>query len=83
MAGFGGALKNISIGIASSAGKSWIHSAGKTRKAPWGNTSQEAFTESMAEAAKSVIDYEGEKILYKRNEQPLCRLRLRKHPGRA
>ena len=43
----GGALKNISIGIASSAGKSWIHSAGKTRKAPWGNTSQEAFTESM------------------------------------
>lgn len=64
MAGFGGALKNISIGIASSAGKSWIHSAGKTRKAPWGNTSQEAFTESMAEAAKSVIDYEGEKILY-------------------
>lgn len=52
MAGFGGALKNISIGIASSAGKSWIHSAGKTRKAPWGNTSQEAFTESMAEAAK-------------------------------
>lgn len=64
MAGFGGALKNISIGIASSAGKSWIHSAGKTRKAPWGNTPQEAFTESMAEAAKSVIDYEGEKILY-------------------
>lgn len=61
---YGGALKNISIGIASSAGKSWIHSAGKTRKAPWGNTSQEAFTESMAEAAKSVIDYEGEKILY-------------------
>lgn len=54
----------VQIGIASSAGKSWIHSAGKTRKAPWGNTSQEAFTESMAEAAKSVIDYEGEKILY-------------------
>mgnify|MGYP002580448305 CR=1 FL=1 len=31
MGGFGGAIKNISIGIASSAGKAWIHSAGKTR----------------------------------------------------
>lgn len=30
MGGFGGAIKNISIGIASSAGKAWIHSAGKT-----------------------------------------------------
>ena len=31
MGGFGGAIKNISIGIASSAGKAWIHSAGKTK----------------------------------------------------
>ncbi len=34
---FGGAIKNISIGIASSAGKAWIHSAGKTKGDPWGN----------------------------------------------
>ena len=33
MGGFGGAIKNISIGIASSAGKAWIHSAGKTKNA--------------------------------------------------
>lgn len=63
MAGFGGALKNISIGIASSSGKVLIHSGGTSRK-EWGNPSQEAFTESMAEAAKSVIDYEGDNILY-------------------
>ena len=37
MGGFGGAIKNISIGIASSAGKAWIHSAGKTKDNPWGN----------------------------------------------
>ena len=39
MGGFGGAVKNISIGIASSAGKAWIHSAGKTKNAAqmWGN----------------------------------------------
>ena len=67
MGGFGGAVKNISIGIASSAGKAWIHSAGKTKNAAqmWGNLSaQDDFLESMAEAAKSVADHCGEKILY-------------------
>lgn len=65
MGGFGGAIKNISIGIASSAGKAWIHSAGKTKGNPWGNLPpQDDFLESMAEAAKAIIDHCGNKILY-------------------
>lgn len=67
MGGFGGALKNISIGIASAEGKAWIHSGGKTRdlKKLWGNTaSQDVFVESMAEAAKAVTDHCGKNILY-------------------
>ena len=67
MGGFGGAVKNISIGIASSAGKAWIHSAGKTKNAAemWSDLpAQDDFLESMAESAKSVADHCGEKILY-------------------
>lgn len=67
MGGFGGAIKNISIGIASSSGKAWIHSAGTTRNASemWGNLpEQDFFLESMAEAAKAVADHCGDKILY-------------------
>ena len=67
MGGFGGALKNISIGIGSSAGKSWIHSAGVTTNPDslWSNIAkQDDFLESMAEAAKSVVDYYGKNILY-------------------
>ena len=63
MAGFGGALKNISIGIASSAGKTLIHSAGESTT-DWGSPSQEDFLETMAEAAKAVIDHCGDNILY-------------------
>lgn len=63
MAGFGGAIKNISIGIASSNGKRWIHSAG-TSTTSWGNPSQEDFLETMAEAAKAVADHCGDNILY-------------------
>lgn len=63
MAGFGGAIKNISIGIASSNGKCWIHSAG-TSTTSWGNPSQEDFLETMAEAAKAVADHCGDNILY-------------------
>lgn len=62
MAGFGGAIKNISIGIASSEGKSWIHSGG-TRTSGWSGD-QDAFLESMAEAGKSVVDYLDGNILY-------------------
>ena len=65
MGGFGGAIKNISICIASSAGKAWIHSAGKTKGNPWGNLPpQDDFLESMAEAAKAIVDHCGDKILY-------------------
>ena len=65
MGGFGGAIKNMSIGIASSGGKAWIHSAGKTKGDPWGNLPpQDDFLESMAEAAKEVADHCGDKILY-------------------
>ena len=62
MAGFGGAIKNISIGIASSEGKSHIHSGG-TGGSMWGG-SQDAFLESMAEAGKAVADYLDGNILY-------------------
>jgi uncharacterized Fe-S center protein len=55
MGGFGGAIKNISIGIASSEGKAWIHSAGRSRTNPWG-FDQDPFLESMAEAGKAVVD---------------------------
>jgi len=70
MAGFGGALKNISIGIASSEGKTRIHTGGVFSNPPidFGSlvTNQDIFTESMAEAAKSVSDYEenGQNIVY-------------------
>ena len=67
MGGFGGAIKNMSIGIASSNGKAWIHSAGKTRvpAEAWKNLpEQDDFLESMAEAAKAVADHCGERILY-------------------
>jgi len=62
MGGFGGALKNMSIGYASSAGKSWIHSAGKSRSGFGGV--QNDFLESMAEAAKAVADANKGRILY-------------------
>ena len=67
MGGFGGAIKNMSIGIASSHGKAWIHSAGKTKNPydMWGNLpEQDDFLESMAEAAKAVADHCGNNILY-------------------
>ena len=67
MGGFGGAIKNISIGIASWGGKAWIHSAGTSKDVSkvWGNLpEQDNFLESMAEAAKAVTDHCGDKILY-------------------
>ena len=60
MGGFGGALKQLSIGCASSRGKAWIHSAGtnKNQYTLWDNLpEQNDFLESMAEAASSVVDY--------------------------
>lgn len=67
MGGFGGAVKNMSIGIASSNGKSYIHSAGKieTTEGLWQNLpEQDDFLESMAEAAKAVADHCGDNIIY-------------------
>ena len=58
MGGYGGALKQLSIGCASSEGKAWIHSAGtnKDQYTLWDNLpEQDAFLESMAEAASSVV----------------------------
>lgn len=65
MAGFGGSIKNIAIGIASSEGKAWIHSGGTSRTSMWGGE-QNAFLESMAEAGKSISDYlgNGDRIVY-------------------
>jgi uncharacterized Fe-S center protein len=63
MGGFGGAIKNISIGIASAEGKHWIHSAGTKKSAAW-STEQDLFLESMAEAGKSVVDSLNGNILY-------------------
>lgn len=62
MAGYGGAIKNISIGIALAEGKGHIHSGG-TGGSIWSGE-QDAFLESMAEAGKSVVDYLDGNILY-------------------
>ena len=63
MAGLGGAIKNISIGIASSEGKVWIHTGG-TKKSGSIRGDQTAFLRSMAEAGKSVVDSLNGNILY-------------------
>ena len=64
MAGYGGAIKNISIGLGSSDGKAWIHSGG-TGGSMW-NADQDSFLEAMGDAGKSVSDYlgNGERIAY-------------------
>ena len=69
MGGFGGVLKNQSIGVASSNGKAYIHSAGKveTKEELWAGihqTEQDDFLEAMASAAQSVHDYYGGKVVY-------------------
>jgi uncharacterized Fe-S center protein len=64
MGGFGGVLKNMSIGIASSMGKSLVHSAGRETTG-WGtSTPQDLFLESMADAAKGIADYAASNIVY-------------------
>ena len=63
MAGFGGAIKNISIGMASQEGKCLIHTAGESHTSPWGGE-QDPFLESMAEAGKSVVGALDGNILY-------------------
>ncbi len=63
MGGFGGALKNLSIGFASSAGKLLIHSAGRT-DSRWLADDQDGFLEAMAEAAKAVCDQRPNAMAY-------------------
>lgn len=64
MAGYGGAIKNISIGLGSSEGKSWIHTGGTGTSGIMGD--QDAFLEAMGDAGKAVSDYlgNGERITY-------------------
>ena len=60
MGGYGGALKQLSIGCASSRGKAWIHSAGKLKDQTilWDNLpEQDKFLESMADSASSVVEF--------------------------
>lgn len=67
MGGYGGALKQLSIGCASSEGKSWIHSAGKSKNQYeiWDNLpEQDKFLEAMADAASSVHNLFKDKIIY-------------------
>lgn len=62
MGGFGGALKNISIGIASSHGKAYIHGAGNPDEM-W-TADHDAFLESMADAALSVVEFFNGKMAF-------------------
>lgn len=62
MGGFGGALKNISIGIASAHGKAHIHGAGVAEHI-W-SADHDSFLESMADAAQSIVKHFGDHIVY-------------------
>ncbi len=62
MGGYGGALKQLSIGIASSFGKAYIHGAGEPEKI-W-TSDHDSFLESMADAAASVVNYFKGNIVY-------------------
>lgn len=63
MAGFGGAIKNMSIGVASKEGKAYIHSGGNSLTNPWG-VRQDDFCEAMADATSGVVDFFDGKIVY-------------------
>ncbi len=62
MGGYGGALKQLSIGMASSFGKAYIHGAGEPKKI-W-TADHNSFLESMADAASSVVKLFGDNIIY-------------------
>ena len=62
MGGYGGALKQLSIGVASSYGKAYIHGAGDPKKI-W-TSDHDSFLESMADAAGSVVDYFQGNLVY-------------------
>ncbi len=62
MGGYGGALKQLSIGVASSFGKAYIHGVSEPEKI-W-TADHDSFLESMADAASSVVEYFGDKLAY-------------------
>lgn len=62
MGGFGGAIKNIAIGLASSYGKGIIHGAGDYSKI-W-SADHDSFLESMVEASQTILDYYKNKIVF-------------------
>lgn len=62
MGGYGGALKQLSIGVASSAGKAYIHGAGDPEMI-W-TADHDSFLESMADAAMSIVDYFKGNLIY-------------------
>ncbi len=62
MGGYGGALKQLSIGVASSFGKAYIHGAGEPEKI-W-TSDPDQFKEAMADAAKSVVDFFKGQLVY-------------------
>ena len=62
MGGFGGALKQLSIGVASSYGKAYIHGAGDAVKSF--GADHDSFLESMADAASAVVKYFGDNLAY-------------------
>ncbi len=64
MAGYGGAIKNMSIGIGSSEGKAWIHSGGTKKSGSIFGGDQNAFLEAMGDATSAVVDYMENKVVY-------------------
>ena len=66
MGGYGGALKQLSIGVASSKGKRYIHCVGKENGSyeDMFKVDQNNFLEAMADSAKSVVDYFNKEIIY-------------------
>ncbi|MBQ6067790.1 MAG: DUF362 domain-containing protein [Clostridia bacterium] len=66
LAGFGGAIKNVGIGMSSQKGKIYVHSGGNRTIGTIVNTDQDAFLEALAEAVKAVSDYmnNGKNMLY-------------------
>lgn len=67
MGGYGGALKQLSIGCGSSAGKAWIHTAGRTTDQTklWDHVAkQDEFLEAMADSAESVVEFFKGNIVY-------------------
>lgn len=62
MAGFGGAIKNVGISMASSRGKSYVHTGGRAETGFEGD--HETFLKSLADSANGIMDYMGDNVVY-------------------